>query len=79
MENRLKLTQAIINSMTIKERRNPKVIEGSRKKRIARGSGTSVQEVNQLLGQFQEMQKLMKKFRNPRARQSIMNMFGGFR
>lgn len=79
MEDRLKRTQAIINSMTTTERRNPKVLNGSRKKRVARGSGTTVQEVNQLLSQFRQMQKMMKKLRNPRARQNIMNMFGGFR
>lgn len=79
IDQRMKITQAIINSMTIKERRLPKVIDGNRKKRIAKGSGTSVQEVNQLLTQFQQMQKMMKKFRNPRARQNLMNLFGGFR
>jgi len=79
MESSLKRTQAIINSMTIRERRKPKVLNGSRKKRIARGSGTTVQEVNQLLSQFKQMQKMMKQLRNPRARQNLMNMFGGFR
>jgi signal recognition particle subunit SRP54 len=79
MEKQLKRTQAIINSMTIKERRNPKILNGSRKKRVARGSGTTVQEVNQLLSQFRQMQKMMKQLRNPRARQNLMNMFGGFR
>lgn len=79
MEKQLKRTQAIINSMTTKERRNPKVLNGSRKKRVATGSGTSVQEVNQLLSQFQQMQKMMKQLRNPRARQNLMNMLGGFR
>jgi signal recognition particle subunit SRP54 len=54
-------TEAIINSMTPHERRSPKVINGSRRKRIARGSGTSVQEVNRLLNQFQMMQKMMKR------------------
>jgi signal recognition particle subunit SRP54 len=79
MEKQLKQTQAIISSMTIKERRNPKVLNGSRKKRVARGSGTTVQEVNQLLSQFRQMQKMMKQLRNPRARQNIMNMLSGFR
>jgi signal recognition particle subunit SRP54 len=79
MESRLKMTQAIINSMTLKERRNPKLLNGSRKRRVAQGSGTSVQEINQLLSQFQEMQKMMKRFKNPRMRQNLMNMFGGFR
>jgi signal recognition particle subunit SRP54 len=49
---------AIIKSMTVEERRNPSIIEGSRKKRIARGSGNSVQAVNQLLKQFYAMQKM---------------------
>ena len=48
--------------MTEKERKNPKIINGSRRSRIASGSGRSVQEVNQLLKQFTEMQKMMKKF-----------------
>jgi signal recognition particle subunit SRP54 len=54
--------EAIIKSMTIEERRNPGIINGSRKKRIARGSGTRVQEVNRLLKQFEESRKLMKQF-----------------
>jgi signal recognition particle subunit SRP54 len=52
--------EAIINSMTIEERRSPQVINGSRRKRIARGSGTSVQDVNRLLNQFNMMRKMMK-------------------
>ncbi len=54
--------EAIINSMTIKERGNPKILNGSRRKRIARGSGTSVQDVNRLLKQFEEMKKMMSRF-----------------
>ena len=53
--------EAIINSMTLKERLNPKIIHGIRRSRIARGSGRSVSEVNQLLKQFFEMKKMMKK------------------
>lgn len=53
---------AIINSMTKQERRFPQVIKGSRKRRIAMGSGTQVQEVNRLLKQFSQMEKMMKKF-----------------
>ena len=53
--------EAIINSMTAKERENPKIITGSRRARIARGSGRPVAEVNQLLKQFFEMKKMMKK------------------
>lgn len=52
--------EAIINSMTPEERRRPSIIDGSRRKRISRGSGTSVQDVNQLLKQFDMMQKMMK-------------------
>ena len=54
--------EAIIQSMTPQERRNPKIIAANRKIRIAKGSGTRVQDVNQLLKQFTEMQKLMKQF-----------------
>jgi signal recognition particle subunit SRP54 len=52
--------EAIIRSMTLDERRNPKIIDGSRKRRIARGSGTTPQDVNGLLRQFAETQKMMK-------------------
>jgi signal recognition particle subunit SRP54 len=52
--------EAIINSMTVEERVKPQIIDGSRRKRIARGSGTNVQAVNQLLKQFQQMKKMMK-------------------
>jgi signal recognition particle subunit SRP54 len=48
--------------MTPDERRSPQIIDGSRRKRIAAGSGTSVQDVNRLLGRFQEMRKMMKRF-----------------
>jgi signal recognition particle subunit SRP54 len=61
-------TEAIINSMTREERRNPKIINASRKRRIARGSGTSVQDVNQLLRQFSQMQQMMKQFQGGRGR-----------
>ncbi len=54
--------EAIINSMTYPERGNPKILNGSRRKRIARGSGTSIQDVNKLLKQFDEMKKMMKRF-----------------
>jgi len=53
-------TEAIINSMTLDERSNPKLINGSRRQRIAKGSGTSVQDVNRLLKQFMQMQKMIK-------------------
>lgn len=60
-EGALVYVEAIINSMTPEERRRPQIINGSRRKRIANGSGTSVQEVNKLLKQFQMMQKMVKK------------------
>ncbi|MCB0076498.1 MAG: signal recognition particle protein, partial [Anaerolineales bacterium] len=60
METQMKITEAIVSSMTRKERRNPKLLNGSRKKRIAAGSGRTVQEVNQLVQNFREMQKMIK-------------------
>ena len=59
-EKRLGHVEAIISSMTPKERRNHAILNGSRRKRIARGSGTSVEEVNRLLKQFVQMQKMLK-------------------
>ncbi len=59
---------AIIKSMTIKERRNPNIIDGSRKKRIAAGSGNTVQSVNQLLKQFHQMQKMFGNFNKKKMR-----------
>lgn len=61
-ESQLKRVEAIIQSMTPDERRKPQIIGASRKQRIARGSGTSTQDVNRLLQQFQQMQKLFKQF-----------------
>jgi signal recognition particle subunit SRP54 len=60
-EKELAKVEAMINSMTMKERHDPKVINPSRKQRIAKGSGTTVTEVNQLLKNFEQMQKMMKK------------------
>lgn len=57
-------TKAIIQSMTLEERRNPQILNASRKKRIASGSGTSVQDVNRLIKQFNEMKKMMKMFQS---------------
>jgi signal recognition particle subunit SRP54 len=70
-------TIAIINSMTPKERRVPKIIIGSRKRRIAMGSGTQIQDVNRLLKQFEQMQKMMKKFTKPGGMQKMMRGLGG--
>lgn len=59
-DNQIKHVEAIIRSMTLQERQHPEMIDGSRRRRIARGSGTTPQEVNQLLNQFRQMQKMMK-------------------
>ncbi len=61
LENNLKRVEAIIRSMTPQERRHPKMLNASRKKRVALGSGTSVQEINQLLKQFRDMQEMIQK------------------
>ena len=62
-EKRLVRVEAIVNSMTLEERRSPGLLNASRKRRIARGSGTSVQDVNQLLKQYLQMKKMMKGMR----------------
>ena len=62
MNRNMARTEAIILSMTPKERRNPQILNASRKKRIAAGSGTSVQQINQLLKQFEQTQAMMKQF-----------------
>jgi signal recognition particle subunit SRP54 len=71
----LSWTKAMINSMTPQERNNPQVINGQRRRRIAAGSGRSVQEVNQLLKQFTEMQKMMKKFGKMKSRGMRLGSF----
>lgn len=68
--------EAIILSMTPKERRNPDIIKGSRKKRIAQGAGVQIQEVNQLLRQFDAMQKMMKKAKGGGMRKMMNSMRG---
>jgi signal recognition particle subunit SRP54 len=78
-EKDLKRIEAIISSMTMGERRNPKIIKASRKRRIASGSGTSVQEVNMLLKQFRDMQKMMKQLRKSGGRRNLAKMLGGGR
>jgi len=71
-------TIAIINSMTPQEREFPAIIKGSRKKRIAAGSGVQVQEVNKLLKQFAQMQKMMKKMKGKGMMNMMRGMKGGF-
>ncbi len=77
-ENSFKPIEAIIYSMTPQERETPEILDGNRKKRIAKGSGTSVQEVNKLLKQHGEMQKMIKKMNNmsKKGNRSMMNLFG---
>ena len=74
-EEQMKKVEAIILSMTAQERQNPSIIGGSRKKRIARGSGTGVHDVNQLLNQFAQMQKLMKMSAGGKLPRNMMGMF----
>ncbi len=70
----LKHIEAIIQSMTEKEREHPEIINGSRRLRIAKGSGQSVTEVNRLLRQFDEMKKMMKRFSSPQGKKDLENM-----
>jgi signal recognition particle subunit SRP54 len=69
--------EAIILSMTPQERRHPRILDASRKKRIARGSGTTVADVNALLKQFRQMQRMMKQLgKGKRGMRGLMRMFG---
>ena len=73
-EKQMGRTEAIILSMTKQERRNPNVLTGSRRLRIANGSGTKVVEVNQLLKQFQQMQKVMKMMKGGKGQKMMRQM-----
>lgn len=76
-DQQLKRIEAIILSMTPEERRNPRIINSSRRKRIARGSGTVVEEVNALLKQFRQMQRMVKQLgKGKKGMQKLMGMFG---
>jgi signal recognition particle subunit SRP54 len=75
-ERALKRTEAIINSMTPLERRKPELLKASRKRRIASGAGVQVQEVNRLLAQFEQMQKMMKMMRGGNIGKMLRNMKG---
>jgi signal recognition particle subunit SRP54 len=83
-EDELKYTEAIISSMTLKERRSPKIINGSRRRRIADGSGTTVQDVNKLLKEFEKQKRMMKQLmkgkgpfgKGPKGGRGIMRMPG---
>jgi signal recognition particle subunit SRP54 len=74
-ENQMKMTEAIINSMTRVERRNPQILNASRRRRIARGSGTEVQDVNRLLKQYREAQRLFKSLKKTGMR-GLPRLFG---
>ena len=78
-DDSLKPIEAIIKSMTPTERTNPEVLNGTRKQRIAKGSGTSVQEVNQLLKQFEQMRKMMKMMNKSGGKRALANMMGGLK
>jgi signal recognition particle subunit SRP54 len=74
-EGQLKMTEAIINSMTSQERRRPDILNASRRRRIARGSGTQVQDVNRLMKQFREAQRLFKTLKKSGPR-GLPRLFG---
>jgi signal recognition particle subunit SRP54 len=71
-DRQLARVEAIIRSMTLEERRRPDVVNGSRRKRIARGSGTSVQDVNRLLDQFKNVQKVMRQMTGGKGRRALL-------
>jgi signal recognition particle subunit SRP54 len=66
--------EAIVRSMTREERQHPDMIDGSRRRRIAKGSGTTPQDVNQLLNQFRQVQKLMKQLDSGKAKRLLSGM-----
>jgi signal recognition particle subunit SRP54 len=75
-DQQFKRIEAIISSMTTDERQDPKSINGSRKRRIARGSGTTVPEINDLLNQFRQMQRMMKQMGSGKGgMRGLMDMF----
>ncbi len=76
-EKQLRKVEAMILSMTPEERHNPNIIDGSRRRRIAKGSGTQTQDLNQLLNQFRQMQKMMKM--GLRGKLNASKMMGMFR
>ena len=78
-DDSLKPIEAIIKSMTPKERSTPEILNGTRKQRIAKGSGTSIQEVNQLIKQFDQMRKMMKMMNKSGGKRALANMLGGMK
>ena len=79
VEKQLTTVEAIINSMTLQERRNPKILNASRRRRIAAGSGKTVQDVNRLMKQFQDIQKLLKQLQKTGGRGNINRLIGSSR
>jgi signal recognition particle subunit SRP54 len=67
-------TEAIIRSMTVQERRKPEVLNGSRRQRIARGAGVKISDVNQLVKQFQQMQKMMRMMKGGNQKKLMRQM-----
>ena len=76
-DDAFKHIEAIILSMTPKERSNPQLLNGARKNRLAKGSGTSIQEVNKLIKQFEDTKKMMKMMSNPKNMMSMMRQMKG--
>ena len=74
-DGQIQRVEAIIRSMTPEERRRPEIINGSRRRRISRGSGTTPQDINQLLNQFRQTQKVMRQLSRTRNPKSLMNLF----
>jgi signal recognition particle subunit SRP54 len=73
-EKQMARTEAIVKSMTREERLNPDIINGSRRKRIAAGSGTKIQDVNRLLNQFEQMKKMLKQFSGKHGKRGMFNL-----
>jgi signal recognition particle subunit SRP54 len=74
-DGRIERIEAIIRSMTREERQRPEILNGSRRRRISKGSGTTPADVNQLLNQFKQTQKMMKQMSKSRNPMAMMKMF----
>ena len=74
-EGQMNRIEAIIQSMTVEERKRPEIINGSRRRRISRGSGTTAQDINQLMNQYRQTQKIMKQFARNKNPRGLMNLF----
>ncbi|HIM48372.1 MAG TPA: signal recognition particle protein, partial [Dehalococcoidia bacterium] len=74
-DSQIERVEAIIRSMTREERQKPEIINGSRRRRISRGSGTTPQDINQLLNQFRQTQKMMRQLSRSRNPKNLMSLF----